>query len=102
MRKCINIHSDKEQGEWLVAFTGTSGEKDIFRPEWFEGSIVYQFEDTCINVPSGYDKFLTAMFGDYMTLPPIEEQTSHHALFYYNLDRRITSEEIEKMQIEVQ
>lgn len=102
LRKCINIHSDKEQGEWLVAFTGTSGEKDIFRPEWFEGSIAYQFEDTCINVPSGYDKFLTAMFGDYMTLPPIEEQTSHHALFYYNLDRRITLEEIEKMQIEVQ
>lgn len=102
LKKCINIQSDKEQGEWLVAYTGTSGEKDIFRSEWFDGSITFKFEDTYINVPSGYDKFLTAMFGDYMTLPPIEEQTSHHALFYYNLDRRITKEEIAKKQIEIQ
>lgn len=102
LKKCIIIHSDKEQGEWLVAYTGTSGEKDIFRSEWFDDSLSYQFEDTYINVPSGYDKFLTAMFGDYMTLPPLEKQISHHSLFYYNLDRRITREEIEKKQIEIQ
>lgn len=102
LKKCIIIHSDKEQGEWLVAYTGTSGEKDIFRSEWFEGSFICQFEDTHINVPLGYDIFLTAMFGEYMTLPPIEEQISHHALFYYNLDRRITREEIKKMQIDIQ
>lgn len=102
LKICIIIHSDKDQGEWLVAYTGTSGEKDIFRSEWFDGYITCQFEDTCINVPSGYDKFLTAMFGNYITPPPIEEQKSHHTLFYYNLDRRITWDEIEKKQIELQ
>ena len=99
LRKTIIQHSSKSCGEWLVAYTGTSREKDIFRSEWFDGSIPFSFEDTCIDAPSGYDKFLTAMFGDYMTPPPIEMQVSHHALFYYNLDRRITRKEIEEMQV---
>jgi len=102
LRKCVVIRNDKKQGEWLVAYTGTSGVKDIFRSEWFDGSVPCQFEDMSINVPSGYDKFLTAMFGDYMTPPPVEKQTPHHALFYYNLDRRITDEEIVEKQIKAQ
>ncbi len=93
-------HSSKEQGEWLVAYTGTSGNKDIFRAEWFSDSVSFPFEDTCVDVPVGYDEFLTAMYGDYMTPPPIEQQSSHHALFYYNIDRRLTKDEIEKLQIE--
>ena len=99
-RKTLIRHSSKSCGEWLVAYTGTSQEKDIFRSEWFDGSIPFSFEDTRIDAPSGYDKFLSAMFGDYMTPPPIEMQVSHHALFYYNLDRRITRKEIEEMQVE--
>lgn len=94
--KCMS----KSNGEWLVAFTGTSGAKDIFRSQWFDSYIPQKFEDTEIFVPCGYDEFLKTMFGDYMTPPPSEKQKSHHALFYYNLDRRITKEEIEQMQIE--
>ena len=40
------------------------------------------------------------MYGDYMTPPSIEDQISHHVLFYYDLNRRITKDEIEQMQIE--
>lgn len=99
LRKQINKHSDIQQGEWLIAYTGTSGEKDIFRSEWFNNTISFPFEDTCINVPSGYDQFLRAMFGDYMSFPPKEEQQSHHVIFYYNLERRITKSEIKQIQI---
>lgn len=98
--KSILRHPNKAQGEWLVAYTGTSGNKDIFRAEWFSDSISFPFEDTCVDVPAGYDEFLTAMYGDYMTPPPIEQQSSHHALFYYNVDRRLTKDEIENLQIE--
>ena len=99
LKKQLKNLSTNNQGEWLVAYTGTSGEKDLFRSEWFADSIPYPFEDTFINVPSGYDQFLTAMFGDYMTLPPIENQSSHHPLFYYNLDRRMTRPEIQQIQV---
>ena len=102
LKKCVVIRSAKKHGEWLVAYSGTSGMKDIFHSEWFDDSIPCQFEDMSIDVPLGYDKFLIAMYGDYMTPPPVEEQTSHHALFYYNLDRRITNEEIKEKQIKAQ
>lgn len=100
LKKQLIRHLKNNQGEWLVAYTGTSGEKDIFRSDWFEGSISFPFEDTFVDVPSGYDEFLTAMYGDYMTPPSIEDQISHHVLFYYDLNRRITKDEIEQMQIE--
>lgn len=99
LKKQLKNYSGNNQGEWLVAYTGTSGEKDLFRSDWFADSIAYPFEDTTIDVPSGYDQFLSAMFGDYMTPPPAKEQHSHHSLFYYNLDRRITKTEIQQKQI---
>ncbi len=101
LKKQIIRNPENTRGAYLVAYTGTSGSKDIFRSEWFDGSISLPFEDTFIDVPSGYDAFLTAMFGNYMSPPPIEEQRSHHSLFYYNLDRRISNEEMEHMQIDI-
>lgn len=89
----ITRSTGKTGGEWLVANTGTSGRKDIFRSEWFAGSLTFPFEDTEAEVPTGYDQFLTAMYGDYMQLPPVEKRNSHHGHYYINLDRRVTVEE---------
>ena len=99
IKKQIIMHSERSHGEWLIAYTGTSGKKDIFRSKWFDSSISYPFEDTFIDVPFGYDEFLRAMYGDYMIPPSKDEQTSHHSLFYFNLDRRISKDEIEQIQI---
>ena len=101
LKKQIIRNPENMRGYYLVAYTGTSGAKDIFRSEWFDGSISLPFEDTFIDVPSGYDAFLTAMFGNNMSPPPIEEQRSHHSLFYYNLDRRISNDEMKHMQIDM-
>jgi len=84
----------KKKGEWMVAYTGTSLKKDVFRSEWFiNGLVDYSFEDTTVPVPNGYDAFLTHMFGNYMSLPPEEKRVTHHPHYYLNLDRRITDEE---------
>lgn len=99
LKRVILRKSANTQGEWLVAYTGTSGVKDIFRAEWFDDYMSYPFEDTVINVPSGYNAFLNAMYGDYMTFPPVEERTSHHPLFYVNLDKRISRKEIQQIQV---
>lgn len=82
----------KTKGEWMVAYTGTSLQKDVFRSDWFmKGMTDYQFEYTSIPVPNKYDAFLTHMFGDYMSLPPKEKQVSHHPHFYINLEERVSS-----------
>ncbi len=99
LKRVILRKSAKTQGQWLVAYTGTSGVKDIFSAEWFDDFIRCPFEDTIVDVPRGYDAFLKAMYGDYMTFPPVEQRTSHHPLFYVNLDKRISTTEIQQIQV---
>lgn len=38
-----------------------------------------EFEGKPFKAPIGYDEWLTAFYGDYMTLPPVEQRVSHHA-----------------------
>lgn len=96
-RKTVLGYSNKTSGEWLVAYSGASGKKDVYKAEWFEGTQAFSFEDSIIEVPIGYDAYLRHMYGDYMQLPPEEKRVSHHPHFYLNLKRRITQDEVEKL-----
>lgn len=57
---------------------GNWHEKEIARHEWFGTPILLNFEDAQILAPCNYDKYLTQVYGDYMTPPPIEKQKTHH------------------------
>lgn len=46
----------------------------IYSSKYFEGTIQRQFEDELFSIPAHYDDFLTFWYGDYMTLPSLEEQ----------------------------
>ena len=59
----------KKQNEWY---------KSIFFADDFRSSLEKPFEDITISVPIGYDRYLRMEFGDYMKLPPIEDQISLH------------------------
>lgn len=50
----------------------------IFPKELFSVCVEMPFEDTTMRCPSGYDKYLTQQFGDYMKLPPEEQRIQHH------------------------
>jgi hypothetical protein len=53
------------------------------------------FENTTINVPFNCEKHLEEVFGqDYMTPPPIDKQVSHHNIFFMNLEKKMTIEDI--------
>lgn len=57
---------------------GKIKERLIFEKSWFADTISLPFEDTYMKCPIGYDKYLTRQFGDYMHLPPIDEQLTKH------------------------
>ena len=49
-----------------------------YSKEWFDSSVKLPIRDALFTCPAGYDKTLTALYGDYMTpLPPEERYPSH-------------------------
>lgn len=56
-------------------------------PKEIYDSVTYvTFEGERMPCMSGYDKYLTMVFGDYMQLPPKEEQKPHHEIAYLDLN----------------
>ena len=60
-------------------FTGALP-KTVYEKEYAE------FEGYRFCIPKGYDEFLTAFFGDYMTLPPEEDRITHEFECYIKED----------------
>ena len=44
----------------------------------FDSDVYQEFEGRKYRVPVGYDTWLRSIYGDYMQLPPVEKQVSHH------------------------
>jgi lipopolysaccharide cholinephosphotransferase len=52
----------------------------------FEKAVCRKFEGLDMPIPQGYDTYLHMAFGDYMTLPPEEEQLPKHEAVYIDVD----------------
>jgi lipopolysaccharide cholinephosphotransferase len=81
-------------GDKTVCVTQWAGR--IFKREWFEDTIELPFGDTKVVVPRDYDGYLTCLYGDYMTLPPVEKRVSEHNHFFLSFDEALTIEEIKE------
>lgn len=57
-------------------------------PAWIFKDVVYrEFEGIQVPLPVGYDEYLRMAFsGDYMQLPPKEQQIPKHEVTFYDLD----------------
>ena len=54
--------------------------KSVFSRSMFEAFVKVSFENQYFYALDGYDEWLRAMYGDYMTPPPISNRTSPHTL----------------------
>ena len=52
--------------------------KNRFSKNDFENFVMMEFEGVSLRCPIGYDNILKTMYGDYMELPPMEKQITHH------------------------
>ena len=80
------------KGTKLKAWTEVK--KEEFEKEWFSQTIDVSFEDTKIACPILYDNLLKNIYGDYMTLPPLEKRVCKHSLFYCDLNHVKSASEI--------
>lgn len=53
--------------------------------KWYRETKVMDFEKYKVNVPSGYDSFLSYWYGDYMKLPPEEKRVQYNSYEIYKL-----------------
>ena len=81
----------------IANYFGAWKEKEISDYSWFNPLKEYSFEGRKVWGPNNYDAYLTKLYGDYMTPPPIEKRKSHHSHYFIDLTRRYTLEEIREM-----
>lgn len=64
---------------------GAYGLKEIVPVRYYGTPKLYTFEDVLVYGPEHGDLLLTAVYGDYMTLPPLEERVSPHPPLFCDL-----------------
>lgn len=77
---------DYDSSEWVGDLVWLSGgAKEILKREWLDAYEMAPFEQYEFRVPKMYDPVLKQTYGDYMKLPPKEQQIGHH---YYKAYRK--------------
>ena len=68
--------------KYIANYGGAWGEKEVMPCAVFGEGRKILFEGIEVLIPENYDEYLTRLYGDYMTPPPIEKQIGHH---YYEI-----------------
>lgn len=72
-----------ETSKYAGAITGIYKEKEHMDASVFKKYIEVEFEGHKYMAISDFDSYLTKHYGDYMTLPPLEQQVSNHSYEVY-------------------
>ena len=77
---CRETESDQFT-KYVGVMSGISKGDDsrIFEKEWFEQTMMVEFEGKQFPAPIGADALLRKLYGDYMKLPPEDQRISHHS-----------------------
>ncbi len=69
---------DFEKSNYVALSVAGYGEVEIIKQSGFAACKKVQFENNFFNAPAGYHEYLTSLYGDYLKLPPKEEQVKRH------------------------
>lgn len=72
-----------KSGTRLMDITWADGDSHWFEASLWEEVTQLDFEGSPFMAPARYDEVLTAQFGDYMQLPPVEQRVRHDFEAYY-------------------
>ncbi len=84
------LEIQKEENGSFRGFLGSKyRERDIVDAAFYEGSVEVDFEGKRYPAPAQYDLLLKSIYGDYMALPPADQQVSNHDVEVYLLDEQL-------------
>ncbi|MDT2670807.1 LicD family protein [Enterococcus dongliensis] len=70
-----------------VMVVSTHGTKEFLSGNAFSEAIEVPFENTKSFIPHGYEEYLKNLYGDYMQMPPKEQQTPGHYKILMKIDK---------------
>lgn len=76
-RRLNALVSNTQKSDLTVIAFGTSLDESTIPAVWYGNGAKAQFGDIEVIIPEDYDKFLTKVYGDYMTPPPVTNRTGH-------------------------
>lgn len=68
-------YHNNSESTYVIAF---QAHNNIYRREWISDIELHKFENAEFYIPKHFDELLTSIYGDYMQLPPANEQNPHH------------------------
>ena len=92
--RLLNELSSCPTGSLYVSSADVYIDDAIFKKEWFGTPVDMPFENITIKVPEDCDGYLRFLYGDYMQLPPKEDQVTHHSRYFVSLDKGLSVEEV--------
>ena len=76
-----------DEGEYVGCIAGGYyGAKEVMQRSVYDKRVRLQFESCEFWAPGGYEEYLRALYGDYMTPPPEEKRVSHHQFHAFLLN----------------
>lgn len=69
---------NKKETKMCINHGGAYLLKEIVPINYYNNITNHKFENKDYYIPIKYDEFLTSIYGDYMTPPPIEKRKAHH------------------------
>lgn len=85
-QKQMSKYSIEECDKITELCAGPHYMKNEYPKAAFREPVYKEFEGCMMPIPTDYDKYLLIAFGNYMALPPKEEQIPHHDIIFLDLD----------------
>lgn len=70
--------TDFYDSDYCGNMLGRYREREVVPTKWFGNPVDGLFEGQSVKIPRKSDKVLTALYGDYMKLPPVEDRVAHN------------------------
>ncbi len=77
LEKCIQKYP-AENSQYVMAYPSCYGTKEIVPASYYGDGVGGQFDNLEVTLPSQHHLLLTALYGDYMILPPESQRQGSH------------------------
>ena len=84
------MYKATKKSAMIVSYGSAWAKKEVMPADWYKEGCELEFEGIKVKAPKEYSKWLTQVYGDYMTPPPVSEQVSHHYVDVLDTEKSYT------------